>query len=209
MDKKDALQIIIRCAKEYSNNLENKHILFLYSDKNKCTHFFEAVFLPRHFQHFTGTKYNRKIIGSSIDFYNLCLKNRLSLDGFEMSKDGTTQMKLQALPALMRIHKTSKMIGDYNGMKPKIYIEKVSGGVTSCMGFVKEGNFYSPNTVIKQDIREITTETMRVIAVFTKNIENKLYECITYTAKGIDYKNLILPRELKDKIDNQNLNTDF
>ena len=49
------------------------------------------------------------------------------------------------------------------------------------MGFIKNGqDLYVPNTALKQDIRDITDDRKKIIAVLKKNINEKLYKNITY-----------------------------
>lgn len=55
MNKEEILKVIVESARIYEENLVNKNMLFLFTDKNKNNRFFEALFEPRHFHHFTGT----------------------------------------------------------------------------------------------------------------------------------------------------------
>ena len=49
------------------------------------------------------------------------------------------------------------MVGDFNGCNPKLYTEKLAGGVKACLGFVKTHRAeYVPNTVLNTDIRTVT-----------------------------------------------------
>lgn len=51
-----------------------------------------------------------------------------------LHKDGTTQLKLGALPVLMDITKITKITGDYNNVRPYLFVDKVMGGVNFCLG---------------------------------------------------------------------------
>ena len=68
-------------------------------------------------------------------------------------------MKLSVLSQIMNIHKTAKMVGDYDNTKSVLFTEKIVGTVTACVGFVREGNYYLPNTTLREDIRTITVRT--------------------------------------------------
>jgi len=100
--KKEAVKIVIAMAKEYNKLLEGVNYLFVYRNRlDNCVEYFETVFLPRNFQHLTGLEYvntEGKVQNSSIDFYNKCLKNILTEDEIRFKTDGTTPLKLQALP---------------------------------------------------------------------------------------------------------------
>lgn len=149
MKKEEAVKIIVDCAKQYRGNLENQNLLFLFGSPQKPESL-EAAFLPRHFLHLTGVTPNAGI--SSTDFYDRCLKGQLKISDFSIPKDGTVEMKLAVLPQLMNLYKSAKMIGDYDFAKSLLYTEKLAGNVTACMGFVREGNYYFPNTALKEDM---------------------------------------------------------
>ena len=44
MNKKQAIQIIVKCAKQYHNNLENYQIAFVYRDANNHSNYTEVLF---------------------------------------------------------------------------------------------------------------------------------------------------------------------
>ena len=151
MKKEDALRIIISCAKKYHENLENNNILFVFGSKRE-TSFFEAVFLPRHFLHLTGIEILPGKFSGSSSFYENCLKERIGVNDFFLSKNGTTEMKLSVLPQLVNIHRAAKMVGDFNFSKTAFLTEKLAGTVYACVGFVRDGKYYMPNTVLREDI---------------------------------------------------------
>lgn len=56
--KKEALRIIIATAKEYAKMLEGLNYLFIYRNRvSNEIEYFEAVFLPRNYQHLTGVEF--------------------------------------------------------------------------------------------------------------------------------------------------------
>ena len=59
------------------------------------------------------------------------------------------------LPEMVNIHKIARMIGSYDQSKVLLYTERLVGSVRGCMGFVTEGDYYVPNTVLREDIRKI------------------------------------------------------
>lgn len=210
MKKEVALKIIIDCALKYKQNLENQNYLFVFSNPDKIINYFEAVFLPRNFKHLTGIKNIRKRITSSVEFYELCTKKELKLDDFELSNDGTTILKLAVLPLLMDIHKNAKMIGDYDHFKVNLRTKKLAGSLTACLGFVCENEYYIPNTVLNQDIRDIAVKPLnRIIAIYSKTTHDPLYTRLRYLGKGITPETLKIPGNILEKIDITNLQISF
>ncbi|MBR1496409.1 MAG: hypothetical protein IJ617_02145 [Oscillospiraceae bacterium] len=99
--------------------------------------------------------------------YDRCLTRSLRTSDFSIPDSGTIEMKLSVLPQMINISKTAKMIGEYSFSKSLLYTEKLAGNVTACVGFVRDDRFYIPNTVLREDIRDITKRPQkRVLAVF-------------------------------------------
>ena len=184
MKKEEAIKIMSECAKRYHDNLEGKNVLFLFGSP-QCPEFFEVTFLPRNFQHLTGVELMGRIT-SSVDFYDRCRKERLNTSDFAMPPRGMAEVKLTVLPQLMSIHKSARMVGDYNNSKPVLYTEKLAGNITACMGFIHGNKYYMPNTALKNDIRDIVGQQKRVIATFRKSVKALTYAELCYAAKGID-----------------------
>ncbi len=191
MDKAQAIRIITQCANTYYNELNNKNILFVYME-DYWLHALECTFLPRHFLHLTGVQFS----GSSSNFLRLCVEHKLSPQQISLSSNGTTEMKLQVLPELVNIHKTARMIGPYNQSKVMLYTEKLVGSVRGCMGFVSDGGYYVPNTVLREDIRTVTLGCKRMIATFVKDIGQPLYSEATYNTAGAVLNDIKLEKNL-------------
>ena len=192
MDKAQAIRVITQCAKTYNAELNNKNILFVYME-DYWLHALECTFLPRHFLHLTGVQFS----GSSSNFLRLCIEHKLSPQQISLASNGTTEMKLQVLPEMVNIHKTARMIGPYDHSKVMLYTEKLIGSVRGCMGFVADGNYYVPNTVLREDIRHITRGCKCMIATFVKDIDQLFYSEASYSTAGLiindikEEKNLI------------------
>ena len=200
--KKDAIRIVSSCAKQYQEQLVNRSLLFLCADKHSKVTPIEFTFDASNFLHLTGLKLvNRKRHGSgdgvisASDFYEKCLNHKLREDDFYFAKDGTTELKLDVLPALLTKNLAAKMIGDFHSDKPKLLTEKLAGGQIACMGFVKNSTSdrFVPNTVIKDDIRKHTLRPLRVIACYRKNRGDNRYGEITYLAKNVDWDSIEYP----------------
>ena len=207
--KEEAIRIVVHCAEKYRQELERKSLLFLCVDKHMAVSVYEFCFFGYNYQHLTGLKVKRnqkletdeektetseKEI-TAIPFYEKCLEHKISPDDFEFAEDGTTMLKLDILPSLITKNLSASMIGDYNSNKPKLYTEKLAGGVKACMGFVSDSasGFYVPNTVLKEDIRDNVNNWLRIIAIFRKPVADKKYAEITYLAKKTDWARVCVP----------------
>ena len=197
MNKNEALGILFSCAELYKQNLANKNVLFICVDKNNKIHMMETVFLPTAFLHLTGVKFEQGRELSAREFFKKCLNKRLSVDEFEMSRDGTTEQKLRVLPMLFRKNLSATMMGDFCEKRLVLVTEKLVGGVNGCLGFVCSSNsrFYVPNTSLNIDIRNSISNQKRIISIYTKPKAETLYSECVYKAKNIDFTEITLPEE--------------
>lgn len=199
MNKSDAIHIITKCAKVYHNELENRNLLFLFG-KTTVPESFETIFTARNYLHLTGVATNIH----SVDFYKKCLNGRIDSEDFAFASDGTTALKLQVLPQLMRVYQTAKMIGNYDLSRITLHTEKLAGNVSACMGFIRNpecSNYYIPNTALKEDIRNISIHpAMRVIAILRKMRKELTYSEFCYTAKGVEIQSLCQYTPIRQKL---------
>ena len=202
MNKTEALKIIVDTAKYYHDNLENQRLLFIY-EKDKKISYMEAIFISRNFLHLTGIKILNKKIKSSLMFYNLCLKNKLKITDFDFSKDGTTIMKLKILNSIIRNSKSAKMIGEYTNCKRYLKTQKLIGNIFGAIGFIEKDGYYIPNTLLNEDIREITISRGKILAILKRDRNEYEYKNIIYIAKNIEIdkllKNIIISDKTKEK----------
>lgn len=185
------LKIILESAKLYRDNLADKNLIIIsYNANTKLYNYIETVFLERNFLHMTGVQirpekagkpYNPDI-GGAMKFYELCLLNELKLGDFKQAVDGTTPLKMNVLPQLMKL--TGNLMGDFNFTKNRLVTEKLVGNQRGCMGFVKENNYYIPNTVIQDDIRDITYKTNSVVCILIKEKASDKYTHVKYMKKA-------------------------
>ena len=103
----------------------------------------------------------------------------------------------------MRIDKISNMLGEFNNYNIYLKTEKLAGNVNACMGFKKDIklNIYVPNTALKKDIREITNNRSKIIAILKKKHTDKLYSCITYLKQNYKIYNILENQAIKKYID--------
>jgi len=89
--KEQAIKIITKSAEKYRDELANKTLLFICTDKHKHIICYEFSFYTWNFKHLTGIKTkiqdsNSNEYLSSIDFYNKCISHKLSPSDFEFSE---------------------------------------------------------------------------------------------------------------------------
>lgn len=202
----DARRIALSCAKQYQSKLLDKRLFIIYRERlDDSIRYIEVEFHDHNYQHLTGLEFidenGHAYRGRSKDFYRKCIENKLTTRAIRFKKDGTTQLKLRALPVLMNITKVTKIAGCYNDSRPYLYVDKVIGNVNFCLGLSKTGGVYVPSSALLADIKELTDSPSQVLAVLQKECDNDIYVTVKHVAKGLDLSNLILPSEIRDKID--------
>lgn len=197
--KEEAISVVVKCAAKYQEELEGKTLLFVCVDKHDRCLCFEFSFHGNNYMHLTGLKPCKNTDGDdrlfAEDFYQKCLDHKLSPSDFAFSSDGTTHLKLDVLPNIICKNLHATMIGNYNSSKPRLYTERLVGNTRACMGFayVKKTSEYVPNTVVKEDMRNLTSGYVRVIAVFRKSTGTEQYGELTYIAKKVVWDKVKLP----------------
>ena len=200
--KKDIIKILYLNAEEYEENLLDKNIMFIYKNgKTNSMHYIETIFNDYNFLHLTGMKYKK----GAIKFFKSCRRKNLQDKDVEIRNEIFTALKLEVLESAMAINKSAKRIGIYNDNKSNIKIERVIGNMHCWIGFsnLKQNNekikYYYPKTLIQDDFRKNVTEENKIIAILSKNKNDKLYNEITYlsnntTLARLKEKNQILER---------------
>lgn len=203
-----ARSIAISCSSHYDSKLRDRQFLIIYrdADTNSIMNI-EVVFLARNYQHLTGLIFldeNKKVIDNASEyFYRKCLAKKLGNDEIAFKNDGTTQLKLEALPAITKFTSITKIVGDSNGRQPYLYIEKIVGGVNFCLGLRVDAaiNQYVPVSALQRDIKELTDKPSQVLAIFERPYGSDCtYKTIRHVAKGLNLNNINLPEDLKTKI---------
>ena len=198
MTKAQARRIIHNCATAYRDNLANKNILFI-AERDEKHEYFEALFLTSNYQHLTGAGTNPELTANA--FYNRAVDDRITENELLFSADGTTRMKLEVLPTLMKIHHIARMVGNYDGSGNFLMADKIAGTTTAAMGFIKNGQYYYPNSALKADVKTISEKPfLKVSAVFIKDNDEEKYSNMTYLAKGMDITEIIKRSDVCDKV---------
>ncbi|MFC4803763.1 PBECR4 domain-containing protein [Filifactor villosus] len=198
MDKRQAIKIITECAEKYDRQLNNKNFLFLFGE-TKRPQYIETAFLSRNFMHLTGSG---SVSVDSNRFYKLCLDKKLNEENISLYENGATPMKLSILPQLMDIPFNARMIGEFNKSGLVLHTDKLIGNTVATLGFVEDKGYYIPNTALKEDCRNLSSESpKRILAILSKSMTEERYQTITYLAKKLDFYNIKLPDEIEEKID--------
>ena len=109
--------------------------------------------------------------------------------------------KLDVLPTLMKIHHIARMVGNYDGSGNFLMADKIAGTTTAAMGFIKNGQYYYPNSALKADVKTISEKPfLKVSAVFIKDNDEEKYSNMTYLAKGMDIPEIIKRSDVCDKV---------
>lgn len=200
MTKKQAINIISKCAKLYHQNLENCQIAFIYRDSNNNSEYTEVQFKAHNFMHFTGI--TPRVGLNANDFYRYALNNKISEHDFSFKAAHTTELKLQILDVIMHIDTRARMIGNYTGSNIELYTEKVTGTTAACLGLIQKNNCYIPNSVLKEDIRALVPRPPgKIYAIFKKKISDETYSQLTYKNNNLDIIKKCLPKEFLAQIE--------
>lgn len=179
---------LISCSKLYKENLLNKNLLFIVSDKHSRVGEFEVSFFDRNFLHLTGVRYK----GSASRFFYSCLERKLSERDLIIPDNGTTKLKLEVLPSLLNKNLSANMTGAFNGNRVNLYTEKLVGGTKACVGFLidEESGVYVPNTILKEDIRKNVSPCQQILATFRKNFNDEIYEELVHKSKNAKWEKM-------------------
>ncbi|MBQ8956358.1 MAG: hypothetical protein IJ075_05260 [Lachnospiraceae bacterium] len=210
LSKEQAVNTAIRCAKEYKSKLANTRILIIYRDRaSNEIKSLEILFRPSNFQHLTGLLMvddnGQERSGTAMEFYRRCLSIPfITKDEIIFKVDGTTPLKLGALPSLMDLTKITKICGNYNNTKKSLEADAIVGGVNFSLAISKYENSsheFFPRSALMEDIRSLVDNPSQVLGILQKPVnDDGKYMQIKYVAKGITLKKVAFPPELEDVI---------
>lgn len=202
------LDTIVKCQKEYDKNLKNKKVMFIVEDKNKKLSKIEVFFGEKNFYHLTGLialdKEGKEL--SPHNFYSLLNNGRIDELKLER-RDNTADLKLRVLPQLMRIDRMATMVGDFTNYSMFLQTHKLAGNTNACMGFIHDTklDIYVPNTALQKDIRDITTNRNKIVAIFKKEVTQNLYTNITYLKQNYSVRDVLQNIDIIKNIDIENI----
>lgn len=198
---------IYECTKEFKKNLANKKLLVIYEENGetkKCEIFFPASA----FYHLTALKAfdNKGNSYKAFNFYNDMLNGSINARNLK-KKDRTTDLKIEVLPQLMKLDRNAKMTGIFFSSRILLETDQLIGGEKSCMGFITNEKYecYIPNTLLKEDIRQISINRGNIVCILKKNVFDKIYKNITYMKKEYEINNVFKKEEFFKEIDFKNI----
>ena len=71
--------------------------------------------------------------------FDKCVKGALAEDEIKQRADGTTNLKLEALPKIVSFVQFPKMTVTYSGDRPKLSVDRFAGTVNYSLGFTLDG----------------------------------------------------------------------
>ena len=194
-DAKQALQIIIKAAKEYDEKLNDKHFLIVYRNKNEiCTCC--VGFRDMNFLHLTGVK--TKLPAQQ--FYSACLSGKLSVKDIEVDTKGKVQQKLAVLPYLSELLYHNCMIGDFIKSGIVIKADYFVGDTKAVLsvGFRYGKTVDIPVTLYNENVKKLSNSTCKVLAIFVKSYHSDYYGECTYLSKGYEIDKF--PDDIKNQL---------
>lgn len=195
-DKAKALNVIVAAAKIYDNTLNGKELLFITKQDKKIV-FYEMQFHSRNFKHFTGVDTQL----SAERFYQKAINRKLSIKDFRFKDAFLVEKKMNVLQNAVKLPFLARMVGDFNYAGIKIQADIGSGTTNYTMAFRRDKNeVLYPVSVLDEDIRKATKATSPVVAILSRNIGILLYDNLTYKSKNINFKNVHIPKDLRDVI---------
>ncbi len=185
MDAKKITEVLLKSAKLYSQNLVNKKIMIIF-EKDKNLSYIEVIFKSSNFKHLTGIESQTK----PNSFYRKCIAETVAKSDIGLKRDGTTEMKLSVLVSVleysMNFLNFARDVSDYDGYALNFRADMVVGNNIVTFGLVRNNNHFSPNSLLKQDIRKVTSSPKyKIKAILSKNLGDDLYTVEHLTQKRV------------------------
>ena len=174
--RKPRLDAIMRAARGYSQFLLNRNVLLVGVSRDGEVGHLQLRFLARHFLHLTGVRPSHPM--SSKDFLRRCLDSRLSTDDILVDGNGLATLKLDAARAMFAPDLSASMFGEASGARLYVQAESYTGNAWACLGFVNQGSWHDPVTLLRSPVStEVSlARRFRVVAVFSKPISESRYK---------------------------------
>ena len=204
MKKAKLLPFLFQAAQDYREVLLGRQFLFIgQKAKDGPYPVLECLFRKENFMHLTGCQIAEGL--SAKNFFDLCIRKRLGFEMFTYQPDAF--LKKEVFSSVFALPYTARMMGDSGGGGNRLFTEKVAGNVCGCMGFAHDSQLhtYAPNTVLKQDVRNMVVKPVKILVVYEKGIGTELYPLKPVnTAKELRGKELHWPPEIACKISSPN-----
>lgn len=198
ISKKEAISILVKAAKQYDAQLNNRHFMVVYQEGNLTK---EVVlgFRAMNFLHLTGVKTSL----SAKQFYFACLNGKLAERDVDLATNGKAQQKLAVLPYLSQLLYNNCMIGYFidNGIYIRSDYFVGSTKVFLGVGFRYGKTTDFPVTLYNENVRKLVNPICKVLAIFSKKYNNDYFDTCTYLSKGQQVCKLKLDARVKASID--------
>lgn len=204
-DKNKAIDIIVKAAEHYRENLQDKVFLLIYQEK-AIMKTVQVEFRKNHFLHLTGVQTSLP----AKRFFEKCVSHKLSPRDIELDKKGKAQQKLMVLPFLHELFYHNCLIGDFIDSGICIKADYFIGNTKAILsvGFRYGQNADFPVTLYKEDVRRLSQPTNKVLAILVRDNKQRCYTKCTYLSKGQELGNLLITEEIKDLIQRENEGAD-
>lgn len=191
--KAEAIRIITLTATEYEGFMRDKQFLIAYQDGSGINHSIVG-FKAKNFKHFTGVKSTL----SAKEFYQRALEHKLSPDDFRFDSAGNAQRKLAVLPWLPRMFFSNALRGSFNRSGIWLEADYLIGGTSAriAVAFRYGKTFDFPVSLYCEDVRNLTNNSMKVLAVWRRAFGEKVFSENTYCAKNVDPEILLSKLQL-------------
>lgn len=161
---------------------------------------YSATFSIKHFKHFTGIETPL----SAIDFYDRAIQKKISVKDIKFKDPFLAEKKMRILQYAMQLPYSARMLGDFSYAGIKIQADFGSGNTKYTMAFrTHKDGYLFPVSVLEEDIRKSTSATSPIIAIFSKEVDDEKYNNITYMSKNINFSNLHISKEIREKISDE------
>ena len=193
-DKQKVATKLIQAAQKYDEYLNNLHFLIVYQKDNQHQ-LVQIGFRDLHFKHLTGVESRL----SAQRFYAKCINNKLSINDFEISKDGKSEQKLIVLPYLHELLYHNCMIGVFINSGIRIQADYFVGDTKAVLsvGFRQGIRVDIPVTLYKENVKKLSKPVYKVLAIFKKRYNQIEYKECTYLSKGQIINSLKIPENIK------------
>lgn len=181
--KQKAIRIITDAAAKYNEHLCGRKFLVVYEGE-KGPESAVIAFYEQHFKHLTGAVTNL----SAKVFYSRALDHKLSPNDFSFDSSGNMQRKLAVLPVLHRLLYNGAMRGSFNRSGIRIEADYFIGETAHCMAvaFRSGKSCDIPVSLYCEDVRRLTNNCTRILAVWRTDKGSANFTENTYCANGVD-----------------------
>lgn len=197
---------IIKYARLYDENLNNKKTMFVYGDENGAHQAMEMLCRSANYLHLTGVKTN---LPANV-FFSRAKGGSLSGKDFEIGNAHGVEKKLFALEGIVAIHKNPSMTGEYNNSRIHLVADKIVGTEKYCLAlkhdtqrdcYIPTG-IYVPVSSLQDKISALVFgKPTRILAIFQKGHSNQEYTDMPYIANKTDIRQLRPPSVLLEQIE--------